>query len=138
MNKATVIRARAKLPSMPVPKNEYEEVYQSQTNTIKHLKELDDLSKKLKIESYIIMHEGEPIATIVFKYTENTLTSFVTRFINGRRAVTKKIVRGFGYDRHTSSLDGLIFYTPRFCLEDKGKRWYNQLADGGFKVWRTF
>lgn len=137
--KAAAIRERAQDKPLVPTKEEVEEIYLVQTSNQKIMRELEALQRKLKVESYIVMYEDEPKATIVFKFTENTCTSIVTRHINGKRAMTKKVVRGRGFDRQTSSLDGLVFYTPKyFVLADTGKRWYDQLAGAGFRVWRTF
>lgn len=136
--KAAKLRERAQVIPLTATKEELTPVYQVQTNNAKIIQELEALQRKLKVESYIVMYEDEPKATIVFKFTDNTCTSYVTRHINGRRALTKKTIRGCGFDRATASLDGLIFYTPKnFVLADKGKRWYDQLTDAGYKVWRT-
>lgn len=136
--KASVIRERAQDKSPAPTKEQLEPVYLVQSANEKVMRNLEALQRKLKVETYIVMHEDEPKATIVFRFTEATCTSYVTRHINGRRSLTERTIRGTGFDRATASLSGLTFYTPKhFVLADQGKRWYDQLTDAGFRVWRT-
>jgi hypothetical protein len=134
--KAARIRARCtETPKPSEPAIDWDD-------NVKLIKELDAFSSKNGISSYIVMIEAVPLCTIVFKRTEKQLTAFVTAHVNGRRLMTKKVVKGTGFDRETAALDGVMLYphdTPNqyIRIEDKGARWYHFLSDRGCKVWQT-
>lgn len=105
--------------------------------------ETEALSKKAGLQTFVVMWGNEPVATIILRSTERQCTVLATTFVNHRRVMFKRTVRGCGYDRHTAAMEGLVlryesgYGDRKFTLADQGKRWYDQLSDAHFKVWRT-
>jgi len=102
--------------------------------------ELDSLQRKLKVETYIVMHDGNPVASILIRRTEATTTAIVTKFVNGRRVMFKGMARYYG--GATRALEGLEIRTPwlgsnAVCTITEGVDWDRQLKHFGFEVWRT-
>lgn len=105
-------------------------------------RQTENLSKKTGLQTFIVMWGSEPVATIILRNISSQCTVLATTFVNHRRVMFKKIVRGCGYDRCTAAMEGLVLHSAdhgstKFTLADQGKRWYDQLSDAGFKVWRT-
>lgn len=106
-------------------------------------RQTEELSKKTGLQTFIVMWGEMPVATIILKSTEKQCTVLATTFVNHRRVMFKQTVRGCGYDRHTAALEGLVlryesgYGARKFTLADQGKRWYHQLSEAGFGLWRT-
>lgn len=107
----------------------------------KLIKELDTIRTRTGIQTHLVTFEGVPVASILFKFTVNQCTVYVTRFVNGRRQMFKNTVRGSGFDRSTAALDGCELMYPdslkTFKIEDGSRRWDNMLFAAGFQVWQT-
>lgn len=146
--KAQAIRARQSNPALEPPRDDTIDA----DKNAKIFQELQALSAKKGLQTYLVTCQGEPVCTIVFKVGEAQVTAIVTKLVNGRRVMWKSHARGYGYDKFTASLAGLQlnpiryisrdttypdFTSPKFELEDKSERWDTQLLNAGFHVWRT-
>ena len=147
MTKATKIRERLKERALPMeaPRSD---TYDATLNA-SIFQQIEALSRNLRIQTYIVMWEEVPVATIIIRTTEAMCTAYATKFVNDKRVMYRKTVRGTGYDRHTAALGGLVI--PKTCpswpmqlcspsnftLVDQGERWDRQFLNAGFKVWRT-
>lgn len=134
-DKAQAIRSKfiAAVGAQEPPRDD---TYDADKN-IKIFNELDALQRKLKIETYLIIHDEQPVASILIRRTDAMCTAIVTKFVNGRRVMFKGSARYYG--GATRALEGLTigFGSEKIVIDDMGHSWGQQLVKRGFKAWRT-
>lgn len=113
------------------------DTYDAEKN-FKIFRELDDLQRKLKVETYLVVDmDQNPVASILIRRTESTTTAIATVFVNGRRVMFKGTARYYG--GATRALEGLTigFGPEKIVIDDMGHSWDKQLINRGFRAWRT-
>lgn len=137
--KANAIRARLTETPMEPPRVD---TWDANKN-MELFRDLEKVSAAKKLRTYIIMWGEVPVATIVHRYNNASITVWVTKFVNGRRVMYKN--KDYNATDALAGLDIPSVHSyceqaesPRhFVLKDSGESWEKQLLNNGFKVWRT-